>query len=137
MAWTPHQGIQWAPLDYNCKVNLLTQIVWSLNSQTLSLTPKIGHRKKRKLDSNPRYGPVINIYIYILVEYEYSVLNIYKASACKACILAYKACNIYILYRLRHIRRAIARARLCTRKKSTPCLIKKLQGVRQIARLKQ
>ena len=42
------------------------------------------------------------------------------------------------------MRREMARARLCTRlkcqrraTKSTPCLIKKVQGVRQIARLKQ
>ena len=56
MVWTPHQGIHWAPLYYNCKGNSLAQIVWSLHSQTLSLMP-IGHRKKQKLDSNSRYGP--------------------------------------------------------------------------------
>ena len=34
------------------------QIVWSLHSQTLPLTPKIGHKKKRKLDSKPTYDRV-------------------------------------------------------------------------------
>ena len=38
-AWTP-------PGSCSCKGNSLRQVVWSLHSQTLSLTPKIGHRKK-------------------------------------------------------------------------------------------
>ena len=53
----PHQGIHWAPYDHSCKGNSVMQIVCPFHSQTLSLTPKIEHRKKRKLDSDPRYGP--------------------------------------------------------------------------------
>ena len=39
-AWTP-------PGSCSCKGNSLRQVVWSLHSQTLSLIPKIGHRKKQ------------------------------------------------------------------------------------------
>ena len=44
------------PPNPSYKDNLLKQVAWLLHSQMLSLTPKIGHSKKQKLDSNPRYG---------------------------------------------------------------------------------
>ena len=54
-----HQRIYCASLDHSFECDLFMQVVGTLHSQPLSLTPKIGHRKKLKLDSNHRYSPDI------------------------------------------------------------------------------
>ena len=48
--------MHWLPLGPNCKGDLLTRAGWVLDAQIVyQLTPKIC--KKRKLHSNPIYGP--------------------------------------------------------------------------------
>ena len=50
------------PLDISFKGNSIKWVGWLLCSQILSLKSKTGHRKKWKLDYNPRYGPAcVNI----------------------------------------------------------------------------